>query len=472
MEEDKKEIIDEISVNNEESMNDVENSVQENDVKESETKKESSNVKSIVIILILFIILVGAGVYGLFFVRKEESNSNKDNSEITDNNIQEEIPTFSDDVVDEEVDNNIEGKVINIYQKGYAEKGPIAFTYECNSENCDLKVTDKGFILYDEDVVKYRDMTSYEYEQINNSEVSPIGSRLDMDGFDNLEPLFDGDEKIFKISNEFYILHYNNSLKKVISTYNNYVENNGSSYFIIDNLILYNGRIYDYVNKKNIYFEDDIFNSVRSGTKKGKFYIFDVFSSVIIVGADLNGINISYSYSNPWVDDKDYISNNVYVNDDKCYYIDNTTDKREITVINSKNEKLLYDNVGIYPLYIFDDKLIYLDKDGFLSVKNILNDNNIYKTDIKLKNAYLVGVKEGFQIFEIDNSVLNDEIFEQYRKDKNVSDKEINEIKKCINDVNECKEFCYMVGNIINLDKDGKFISKEYYLTPSQLCVN
>ena len=207
MEEDKKEIVenditDQGKINNdgvliEEEKSNQENNVIKNDVKENETKKESSNVKSIVIILILFIILVGAGVYGLFLVSKEESNSNKDNNnEITDNNIQEEVPTFNDDVVDEEVNDNveIENNIINIYQKGYAEKGPIAFTYECKSEDCDIKVIDKGFILYDEEVVKYREMTSYEYEQINNSEISPIGSKLDMDGFVEVESVADDNE--------------------------------------------------------------------------------------------------------------------------------------------------------------------------------------------------------------------------------------------------------------------------------------
>lgn len=447
MEEDKKEIIDEISVNNEESMNDVENSVQENDVKESETKKESSNVKSIVIILILFIILVGAGVYGLFFVRKEESNSNKDNSEITDNNIQEEIPTFSDDVVDEEVDNNIEGKVINIYQKGYAEKGPIAFTYECNSENCDLKVTDKGFILYDEDVVKYREMTSYEYEQINNSEISPIGSKLDMDGFEEVESLYNT-SNIYNINDKFYILDskmmlLENYLIEEIEGYGACVE--------IDNLILSKGYLYDSVNKNifvDVYHSEVTLRDVVHNKIGSRYYYIYAYDSSC-------PCYTSYIYDIYRKEVSIYIPFSTYFVDNQLYFIDNS----KVYILENDNDKSLFiDDINLNPKYIIDGNVIFLNKENNLIIKNISN-GQITDDNIKVNNLHYDDYNG---LLDLDLSVLDNDDFDEFRKAKNISDDTMIRLRNCKNDEDSC-DLYYLVGYKINLNKNGG-VSKEYYI--------
>lgn len=430
-------------------------------------KKKSKFVIFLVVIFILSLI----GVLGYFIYINRDKIFNKlgnvvDNmdslvdveNDDNDNSGGTIVSTSSDDV---------EEKILNVYQKG--SDSVVVFTYKCKDIYCDIEVTKDGFILYDEDKVYHRDMTAYELEQINNTEKTPTKSELSFNGFKEVEKLFDESysDIIYNIDEKIYILNDSDMLL----TYDEYRNKDMGSIFIIDNLLLFYGRIYDYINDKMIYFEEDIFNSIFSGYKNGEFYIFDVFSNVIIVGSDLKGASFSGSHLRPWVEDREYIRNNIYIHNDKCYYINNVSKKKEISVIDSKNEKWTYNNDGITPVYIFDDKLIYLDKEGILSVKNLLDDNNIYKTDIKLKNAYLVGVEEGFQIFEMDKSVLENEDFDEYRKYENINNEEFSKIKKCINDSDSCENSCYMVGNMINLDKEGKFISKEYYLTSSQNCV-
>jgi hypothetical protein len=152
----------------------------------------SKNKSGIYIVVGLLILIVTGIILFMIFLKtdnkKKPENINNNNN--SDNNV--EVPTFSDDVIVDD-SKEVENKIIYIYQKGYADRGPIAYTYECESESCDLKITEKGFILYDEDVVKYREMTTYEYEQIYNSDVSPVGGKLDMAGFEEVKSVYNGD---------------------------------------------------------------------------------------------------------------------------------------------------------------------------------------------------------------------------------------------------------------------------------------
>ena len=150
----------------------------EEDLIKEETKKD--NILIIVGIIILVIIAVV-----IVFYKLNKNNTKKANSNTV--TISDDISTTLDDT---QIDKNTEkkGNTVYIYAKGYADIAPIAFTYDCKSENCEIITTEKGIILYDDNNVKYRELTQYEYEQIYNQEISPSGEKLDSGDFKKIEP--------------------------------------------------------------------------------------------------------------------------------------------------------------------------------------------------------------------------------------------------------------------------------------------
>ena len=104
---------------------------------------------------------------------------------------------------------------------------------------------------------------------------------------------------------------------------------------------------------------------------------------------------------------------------------------------------------------------MYSDKDNVLCIKNILNNELIYKSEVKVKNGMIVEYKDGFKIFESDHSVIDEVDFEEFIKNENIGNEKYNLIKKCVLNDENCNDD---VGYIINLDKEGKFLSKEYHI--------
>ena len=403
------------------------------------TSKNKSGIYIVVGLLIL--IVIGIILFIIFLKpdnKKKPENINNNNN--SDNNV--EVPTFSDDViVDDSIE--VENKIIYIYQKGYADRGPIAYTYECESESCDLKITEKGFILYDEDVVKYREMTTYEYEQINNSEVSPVGSKLDTDGFVEVKSVYDG------VEDDSYCDY-------LCSVY--YI--NGKLYEFkrddVEELILFDEEVILYNGDMNIVFNLKLKKVLISGEpdyivhkKVNDFYIFSPeYSDSHYINC--NNAEKLVSFGN---------STNYYVNEDKIYYIE----EKKVMVMNNKKENVIYNNDGIEAIQILDDKLLYLNSDNILCIKNLLNDDYVYSTNIKMKNAtYLFGLDDSvIELYEKDYTIIENDDFDSFKNKHYILDEEINQIKSCIKNENECD--LVGLGYKITLDKEGKFISKEYY---------
>ena len=102
-----------------------------------------------------------------------------------------------------------------------------------------------------------------------------------------------------------------------------------------------------------------------------------------------------------------YKKNNFYIKDDILYYIDDF----KVIKANSKGEKLSFDNTNINALFIFDDKFIYFDDNETLKVKNLIDGELLYDSNVELKNikgsdefSYMVNsLNEGFILKYTDN---------------------------------------------------------------------
>lgn len=412
----------------------------------------------IVLVVIFILVLIGVGCYFVYIYRDKIFNKfgnvvdnmdalvdvNKD-----DDNDKENISTSSDDV---------EEKILNVYQKG--SDSVVVFTYKCKSKYCDIIVNNDSFILYD-DKVYHRDMTAYELEQINNTEKTPTKSELSFNGFEEVNSVsveLGGVEELndlYQMHDEYYIVSYDTILKS-----DDYNKNSDrcEGFYKVEDIIILDCFTYNYKEKIEINFTDHLaFTVLDYGYKNGFYYFYTNTSEG----------NPIYVFRGNGEDVK-LLVNNFYINDDKLYYLGFDG---KINVVNNKGEVLPFNNDGIKGITIFEDRLIYLNSDNVLSVKNILDDDNYYSTDVKLQNPYLFGKNNGFQILDPNKSVLEEEGFESYRKQQNINDEEFSKIKKCIADSESCEEFCYMVGNMVNLDKNGKLVSKEYYLDISQFCM-
>ena len=402
-----------------------------NDVSFDEKKK---NIKSVIFIVLFVIILIGIGIYGLFIIDWEDDSkvSNNDENVNIDDELEDEedvVSTFSDDVVREEENNSFDGKVINIYQKGYAENGPIAFTYECKSEDCDLRVTDKGFILYDDEVVKYREMTTYEYEQINNSEVSPVGAKLDMTGFEEVESVYDKRDienyeyatvwdDVYIIENQIYLY---NSYNEILQTYTEYRRlETDLNVAIIDNYILSGSCLYDYLNKKVIdCFGETGFTTANSNYGKiGNVYYFITYSSAcpcyeyFVYNANTNELKSNVTY----------ISNDI---NGQIYYMEYINDEIKVYLVSEVGETNVYTvNVDIGKIHIFKNKMAYLDKENKLNLRD-LNTGDFSQYDMsnntygELSSVEIIGINDNeIEVYVGDYSVYEDKTKRQSAKEQ------------------------------------------------------
>lgn len=447
----------------------------------------SKNKSGIYIVVGLLVLIIVGSILFAFFLKPDKNkgneninnNNNNNNGYNNGNNI--EVPTFSDDViVDDSVE--VEDKIIYIYQKGYADKGPIAYTYECESESCDLKVTEKGFILYDEDVVKYREMTIYEYEQIYNSEVSPVGGKLDKNDFVEVESIFDNArfsgymKKIDDLSFFEYVFEESNILYKVynienklyyvsgdITTFSEYKFNDNESYVVSGDFVIGTSFIYDY--KTKIIVIVDELRTDYDPVKLGKIDNFTYFY--------VSDIGATYEFTYYTFYDKNYENmytiytrNGFYINNNLLYYIDYNLN---LNIVNDKGEKVYYDNTNMNALRIFEDKVIYFDNDNILKVKSLINDEILYSSDIKLEgfnknfDYNIIDLDDGYEIYYDNTFIIDEEKFDEFRKKQNITDKQISLIKKCLSDYETC-DIMYKLGYKIKLNKKGELISKNYYV--------
>ena len=350
----------------------------------------------------------------------------------------------------------VEEKILNVYQKD--SDSVVVFTYKCKKSNCDLVVTKDSFILYDEDKVYHRDMNAYELDQINNIEKTPTKSELSFNGFEEVKSIYEDNSSEFTDEDKAMIVPYMKKLYIIESELYKFgdISNNIEKFALIDEEVLFCrgdvGFLYNYKEKKIISFGEQGYSDYK---KVNDFYL--------ILYHEGDGSKHYEVYNN--LEQIEFISfsEGYHIDNNKLYYLsyDENNGEKIVKIINSKNEKFDYDNEGIKPIYIFDGKLMYSDKDNVLCIKNILNNELIYKSEVKIKNGVILEYNDGFKIFESDHSVIDESDFEEFIKNENIDNEKYNLIKKCVLNDKNCNDD---VGYIINLDKDGKFLSKEYHI--------
>lgn len=417
---------------------------------------EKKKSKFVIFFIVVFILLLIGVICYLVYINRDKIFNKIDN--VVDN---------MDSLVDVEGDKDNSGGVVAstssddssnvayIYQK---DSDSVAFTYNCKNKKCNVIVTKNGFILYDDDKVWYRDMSSYELEQINNTEKTPAKSELNFDGFEEVKSMFDKSSDsstdlstLFEISDVNYIIY-----KNELMTFDDYNEKfsgdrcKGS--YKINDIIVLNCYAYNYKKNTEINFLDDLsFTMLDYGYESG-FYYFHINTSMgdnIYVFDEL-GKNLT-------------TVNSFYINDDKMYYEDGTN---KVNVIDNKWKKVDYNNDDINAIYIYNDKLIYLNNEKILNVKNLVNNKDIQKTDVKMNDAYVLDVKDGINIIDRDYSILEKDDINEYIENENITEEEIFKIKQCIDNSDKCDEKIdtFHVGYLVKLDKDAKFVSRDYYI--------
>ena len=424
---------------------------------------EKKKSKFVIFLVVIFILLL-IGVFGYFIYINRDKIFNKLGNVV--DNMDSLVDVENDDndnsggIIVSTSSDDVEEKILNVYQKG--SDSVVVFTYKCKSKYCDIIVNNDSFILYDEDRVYHRDMTAYELEQINNTEKTPTKSELSFSGFEEVKSIYDeaydefnSDEKSILISilNKLYIVD------NVLYKFGDF-DDEIRKFELIDNEVLFCraslGFLYNYKEKKLISFGEQGFSDCK---KVDNFYLVLYYEG--------DGSAYYQVYNNLEQISFIALSNGYYINNDKLYYLayDENNDTYSVQIINSKKEKIEYDNKDINPIHIFNGKLIYTDNEDVLCIKNILTNELIYKSELKLKNWLIFEYEEGFKIFESDNTVIEDEDFDKYRKSENIDDEVYNRVKKCIKENNDdCGFYWYGVGYMVTLDKDGKFISKDYYI--------
>ena len=428
---------------------------------------QTSNKKSKKIIIVIgIIILIVTILFVLSFILKDRnsnnSNNNKDNNDDLQNNIGENVTsTDSDDgYISSPTDKEVEDKNQKyIYNKN---NNFIVFKYKCISENwnCDLKVIDKGIIIYDDDKVRYRDFTTQEYNKIN-SDKEVESEELSLDGFKEVELLNDKinydsilEEEgclpnLYIINNKLYVDRIGlESVDELI---------NQSFAEKMDNFIIFGSTIYDYKNNKEISRLCEESEELYDYGKIGNYYYFLFYDD----GYYWKEYILLNKYSEIVQSDID----SLYFDGDKIYYIKNESEG--IKILNDKEEIISYKLEGLTPLYIFGDKLIYKDNENMLGVKNLLSDENVNKLNIKI-DSYSIPFqyplnKDSLEIIAEDYSLLDNKEFDDFRKKEGITDDEIKEVKKCIQDEDSCNLYGgYTIGYKIKLNKEGKIVSKNY----------
>lgn len=424
---------------------------------EEELRREEKEKNKIGLYIVagVFLLLI---VFVITFRTLYSRDNNEGNTPIINDSTLSDDTTASDDKTDTIVDKK--GNELYIYQKGYSDMAPIAFTYECKSENCSLYTTDKGFVLYDEDKVQYREMTQYEYEQINNSDKSPNGEKLELDGFVEVKPeeIYDKKynlyHKIYIIENNIYELYISeeDEIKEFSPVYNAKEEDVDADEYYYDNLIVVDGVIYDYEKKQIIWNE----GGYISASKIGDFYVFYVANDEEVDIIFDKNYNVYLEL---------YSSRGYYINDDKIYYID---DMQEVKVLNTKNEQIEYDNDGITALSIDEEYLFYLDSKSKLCAKNLNTLEDFMKTDEILDKEQVVQIYnygEGTKIRIPNGCIIYNDDFNSIKNEIDISDSKLDEMKNEINK-NNCLTFYssdYTLGYELSISSDGEIISKDYY---------
>ena len=388
-------------------------------------KKKSKFVIFLIVLVVLS--LIGCCCYFIYinkdkiFNKIDDVVDNMDGLVDVDSNDEENNDSNKSDVSTS--GDEVEEKVLNVYQKD--SDSVVVFTYKCKKSNCDIVVTKDSFILFDEDKVKSV------YDE-NSSEFSDEDKKI-------IVPFVN---KLYIIENELYKFgDINNDIEK---------------FDLIDDEVLFCrgdiGFLYNYKEKKIISFGEQGYSDYK---KIDDFYL--------ILYHEGDGSEHYEVYNNLEKIEFISFSDGYHIDNNKLYYLsyDENNGEKIVKIINSKNEKFDYNNEGIKPIHICDGKLMSSDKDNVLCIKNILNNELIYKSEVKVKNGIIIEYNDGFKIFESDHSVIDEVDFEEFIKNENIDNEKYNLIKKCVLNDENCNDD---VGYIINLDKDGKFLSKEYHI--------
>ena len=433
----------------------MENKMEEELLKE---EKEKNKIGIYIVGGILLLLIIGIIIF-----RFLTNDKNNDDNNIIDNSTLSDDVTKSDDVIKEDTNINKNGNELYIYQKGYSGMAPIAFTYECKSDTCNLYTTNKGFVLFDEDKVLYREMTQYEYEQINNSDVSPNGEELDGDGFSlvdyfrnfiYLENYYDdvnSNHYIYNLDDEYFFLTKLNNGSNNFYNFDSYCNklSKTSDCLYEEKILFYKENIYDLKNNKIIDdFENyEYFLYKDEAKKNGSFYQVKYSNDAMLSNYVIYNSNFERIYNGA----------HFYINDDYIYYIENN----KIVVKTNDNMIVDYDNFDNLSLMIENEMLLYLDKDSKLCVKNLKTGTDVYNSEIVVEKndvfLFLKGEDNNFYISYVDYDVFDDNAFRDYVNKfedgiySDVFDYSVDELKNN-----------YYVGYKIILNEKGEYLSKEY----------
>ena len=419
---------------------------------------KSSKVPMLIVIALL--LAIGVGVY--IFLTKYQTKKPTPNDTPNNINTPSDEATKSDDVV------NSNGKKVYIYAKGFADEGPIAFTYDCVSEYCDIITTEKGVILYDEDKVQYRILSKYEQEQIFNSD-SPAGGPLDKEGFKEivptrifeLEDLYEEEKEqihnLYKIEKEnYFVVNEKEEENKSLYDFKDYCEFYKDKCLSENQLIAYNEQLYDLKTDTIIY-----------ELKDHNIYKLDINQNFTIVE-----FKDSYTYYS-MLNEKNNEVTNTYENGINSYYLKNDQlyyiKENKVLIENSKGDKTNFDNTNMTSLAIAGSMLLYLDTDDQMNVRDLNTNQDIYNSEIKTSLDLFLSfykTEEKYSIVYTDYDALKtDEWYNSIDKDVMPDDFDVNSVKQCTNENYKDNSNCtqYVIGYKINLDKDGKYLSKESY---------
>ena len=432
----------------------------EEEYKKDEGFWDDKSSKAPMLIVIALLLAIGVGVY--IFLTKYQTKKPTPNDTPNNINTPSDEATKSDDVV------NSNGNKVYIYAKGFADEGPIAFTYDCVSEYCDIITTEKGVILYDEDKVQYRILSKYEQEQIFNSD-SPAGGPLDKEGFKEivptrifeLEDLYEEEKEqihnLYKIEKEnYFVVNETKEQNKSLYIFKDYCEFYKDKCLSENQLIAYNEQLYNLKTDTIIHELKD--HNIYKLDIKQNFVVVefkDSFTYYLILNEKYNPVLNTYENGI-----KSY-----YLKNDQLYYIKDN----KVFIETAKSEKIDFDNTNMTSLAIDGSMLLYLDNDNHMIVRDLNTNNDVYNSEIKTKIDLFVGFSqntEGYSIVYTDYDALKtDEWYNSIDKDVMTDDFDVNSVKQCTNENYKDNSNCtqYVIGYKIKLDKEGKYLSKESY---------
>lgn len=452
--------MEEVEIKTTEEMQEIKN-------EEIENNKEKNNKFLIFVIALIILIILILG-YLIFRRLQKETTNQKDPI----------LSTKSDDATISDGEESADGNELYIYKQGFADMPPIAFTYKCKSNVCDIRIEEKNILLYDNNEFKYREMTSYEYTQIYDSEVNAVGEKLDTTDFELVGPVYNpktalyknGTDKSYmedsyltKIYNVKENLYYFYDDKiKTIEEYNNssvMEEYEDESIRVVDNYILGETVVFDYVKNELVYCAEH-FIRYSIHKNEGDYNIFYLEDT----GEDNGPIYYIIDKNNKvyYIDEDE----GYYVKDNKLYYIETSNEKNQVVLIDSASKNLNYNNDGIIPIFIYEDKLMYVDKDKTLKLKNIVSNSIIHNYELKLNHKEYLEFylnKENKNEIEFtfnDCSIVENEDFDAFLQKENIS-------KDIISSLEDKTCNCSLgiegiIGYQMKFNSEWKLISKDY----------